>query len=431
MRYGYVLAATAFLALATFADDGLTLSAAVGPALNSDAQWVGYVDIASKGSPFNLLERSTGTKVTCTQSGGLDSSISLSADGRWAAIASPVNGVKQVFLLDRQTPGNPLLLSVEASGKPGALTSVSPSISADGRLVAFVSMSSLLTGEKVMGWSIYVWDANTKNLTCIPVASEGRQFGGGASKSSQDSFSETREGPGFRVSVSGGASGSAGGGGTSSGSTQIGAPAVSLSGDGAYIAYSMSGKVWLVNRETGESRTISPPMGIASSPATNRDGRFTAYVFGTDAYVYDRETGETKNVTHPGAAVATGPVRLPNAAGSQSGGSHSDNHISINRAPNSISVSGSASSSSSSSAHSSSQNSASGKDAGGGTPRVAISADGSVVAFDGGKKQTILVGDWQNGELVQVAEGSQVALSGDGKWVAYVTKKNEVMVVKR
>ena len=77
---------------------------------------------------------------------------SVSGDGRFvafvAAVASPANGgakrMPQVYVLDRET-GRAAIVSASASGTPGNLSSLSsPRISADGRFVAFMSFASNL-----------------------------------------------------------------------------------------------------------------------------------------------------------------------------------------------------------------------------------------------------------------------------------------------
>src|SRR5262249_51544774 len=82
-------------------------------------------------------------------SGGL----SISADGRFVAfetsartlVAGDTNGVLDVFVRDRDL-GTTERVSVDAHGGQGNGESGSPSISADGRCIAFLSRASNLVG---------------------------------------------------------------------------------------------------------------------------------------------------------------------------------------------------------------------------------------------------------------------------------------------
>jgi Tol biopolymer transport system component len=89
---------------------------------------------------------------------------SISADGRLVVfgsdasnlIAADGNGWSDVFERDRQT-GRTTRLSVSTAGAESSGPSYSPTLSADGRQVAFVSLSSDLIGGDANGWDdIYV-----------------------------------------------------------------------------------------------------------------------------------------------------------------------------------------------------------------------------------------------------------------------------------
>lgn len=87
---------------------------------------------------------SSGAQVSTDSSGGA----SVSADGRYVAfctasalVSDDTNGVKDVYLRDRQT-GTTTRVSVMSNGKQpsdGGGFSYTPSISADGRYIAFHS----------------------------------------------------------------------------------------------------------------------------------------------------------------------------------------------------------------------------------------------------------------------------------------------------
>lgn len=96
--------------------------------------------------------------------GAASSSPSISSTGRFVAFASSASNLipgvsgSQIYLHDRQT-NQTTLVSIDNSGHPasgGGSVTNSPTISSDGRFVAFVSNATLVTG--VVGWQIYLRD---------------------------------------------------------------------------------------------------------------------------------------------------------------------------------------------------------------------------------------------------------------------------------
>src|SRR5262245_8151452 len=91
---------------------------------------------------------------------------SVSADGRFVAFVSvgtnlvpgDTNGSLDVFVRDRQT-GTTERVSVSSGGAQANGISYQPSISADGRYVAFVSdAAGLVTGDTNGTWDVFVRD---------------------------------------------------------------------------------------------------------------------------------------------------------------------------------------------------------------------------------------------------------------------------------
>ena len=127
--------------------------------------------------------------------GGLDPtdasfSPSISADGRYVAFASysehlvpgDVNNNIDVFLKDTST-GAIERISVSAAGVGGINGSEAPAISGDGRYVAFRSTSSnLVTGDTNAVNDIFVKDRQTSAVTRINLDPVGAQAVGGASE---------------------------------------------------------------------------------------------------------------------------------------------------------------------------------------------------------------------------------------------------------
>lgn len=105
---------------------------------------------------------------------------SISADGRWVAFASESgsltandwNGQQDVFVRDRQTPTT-ILVSARPDGYSGNITSWSPEISADGRWVAFVSYAhDLVTGDADRNAASDVFLRDLQSATTIRVSTD-------------------------------------------------------------------------------------------------------------------------------------------------------------------------------------------------------------------------------------------------------------------
>lgn len=118
------------------------------------------------------------------QEGNNDSSwASTSADGRFVAFESRAytlvpgdgNGSVDVFVHDRHT-GNTTLISASSAGVQGWDNSYAPSISADGRFVAFwSSANNLVSGDTGAADDIFIRDRITGETTRISVDSSGAE----------------------------------------------------------------------------------------------------------------------------------------------------------------------------------------------------------------------------------------------------------------
>jgi len=103
---------------------------------------------------------------------------SISPDGRFVAFESRAanlvpgdyNGYGDVFVHDRQT-GQTTRVSVASDGSEANDTSGEPAISTDGRYVAFYSQGNL--GTNCYGCNVYLHDRQTAQTTCVSVASDG------------------------------------------------------------------------------------------------------------------------------------------------------------------------------------------------------------------------------------------------------------------
>jgi Tol biopolymer transport system component len=113
---------------------------------------------------------------------------SISGDGRFVAFYSRASNLRprdtkssgDIFVRDRLT-NTTTLVSVDSAGNPGNLQSGSPSISADGRFVAFTSdASNIVPGDTntesgIVGRDIFVRDTLTNTTTRVSVDSAGTQ----------------------------------------------------------------------------------------------------------------------------------------------------------------------------------------------------------------------------------------------------------------
>ncbi len=105
---------------------------------------------------------------------------SISANGRYVAfesmatnlVADDTNGLSDVFVRDRAT-GQTTRVSVDSAGNPGTWGSHRPSISADGQLVAFSSWSELVAGDLNGASDVFVRDRTAGTTTRVSVDSLG------------------------------------------------------------------------------------------------------------------------------------------------------------------------------------------------------------------------------------------------------------------
>jgi Tol biopolymer transport system component len=118
-----------------------------------------------------------------TEANGDSSNPSLSGNGRFIAFASVArnlvpndsNGVQDVFVRDTQT-GNTTRVSIGTNGAQGTLESRDPAISADGRFVVFTSDASNLVSNDTNNVSdVFIRDRQTGATTRLSVTSAGAQ----------------------------------------------------------------------------------------------------------------------------------------------------------------------------------------------------------------------------------------------------------------
>ena len=176
---------TGAIACVSVASNGFpALDESSSPSISGDGQRVVFASEASDiiatdtNKLIDIFLRELGTQTTTrisesasgAQADGSSSGPRLSADGRFVAFASvatnlvpgDTNGMSDVFVRDLQ-PGAVERISAGASGVQTDGASEGPSISADGRWVAFAStalnlLSGSTNGEPVRVWDVYVRD---------------------------------------------------------------------------------------------------------------------------------------------------------------------------------------------------------------------------------------------------------------------------------
>lgn len=194
------------------------------------------------------------------------------------------NGFSDIFVHDRHK-GETTRVSVASDGAEANEVSLYTAISADGRIVVFLSQASnLVSGDTNNMRDVFTHDRQTGQTTRVSVASDGSQADG-------HSFAPV------------------------------------ISDDGRFVAFTSYAMnlvpettnpnemdIFVHDRQTGETSRVSvagdgtEANGTSDSPAISADGRFVAFhsaasnlVPGdtnskTDIFVHDRQTGETTRV---------------------------------------------------------------------------------------------------------------------------------------
>ena len=167
------------------------------PVLSSDGRYVTYMSNASNLVPGDTNNRTdvfvtdlqTGTTTRAsvapdgTQGNRYSSSPSISADGRFVAfysdatnlVAGDTNNRTDVFVTDTQT-GTLTRVSVASDGTQGNGYSFSPAISADGRYVAFESdATTLVVSDTNNAQDVFLTDLQTGTTILVSAKADGTQ----------------------------------------------------------------------------------------------------------------------------------------------------------------------------------------------------------------------------------------------------------------
>jgi Tol biopolymer transport system component len=259
---------------------------------------------------------------------GASSSPAISSDGRYIAfrsaasdlVSGDTNGADDIFLRDRGA-WTTTRISVDSAGAQANASSYSPSISSDGRYIAFrSSASNLVSGDTNGADDIFVHDRSTGATTRVSVDSAGAQANG---PSSSPSISGDGGEVAFRSAASNLVSGDTNGvhdvfvrdrsAGTttrvsvgSTGQAKAASGSPSISSDGSRVAFESgaglhgsddngTGDVYLYDRVASTVTWASQwADGRSSSPAISGDGRYVA--FGSDSPVFVGDVNNARDV---------------------------------------------------------------------------------------------------------------------------------------
>ncbi len=167
------------------------------PSISSDGRYVAFYSAASNlvggdtNGAFDIFVHDSQSGLTervSVDSGGAQANFSsllpsISADGRYVAfyshasnlVGGDTNDVEDVFVHDRES-GTTERVSVDSGGAQGIRDSDDPSISADGRYVAFESYAAnLVGGDTNDAQDIFVHDRQSGTTERVSIASVGAQ----------------------------------------------------------------------------------------------------------------------------------------------------------------------------------------------------------------------------------------------------------------
>ena len=223
---------------------------------------------------------------------GGSSSPSISADGRFVAflsdasnlVADDLNRLRDVFVVDRQT-GTTTRASVDSAGAEANLDSFTPVLSADGRFVVFTSFAfNLVTDDINEGSDVFVRDLQGQTTTRVSVYEGGYEA----------------EGDSLRPAIS------------------ADGRIVAFDSDAWNLAWGDTNDdfdVFVHDRETGVTTRVSvddsgtQADGASLRAALSADGRYVAFYTeasnlvpgdtngASDVLIYDRQSGAEKRVS--------------------------------------------------------------------------------------------------------------------------------------
>jgi Tol biopolymer transport system component len=166
------------------------------PAISTDARFVAFVSEATNVVPGDtngvadvfLRDRWAGTtvRVSGANADAPSDAPAISADGRYVAFTSEAalvpgdtNGMADVFVRDVRT-GSLRRVNVSTTGAQANALTVSPTMSADGRYVAFTSEAALVPGDTDGVADVFLRDLRAGATVRASLAADGGQGDGGS-----------------------------------------------------------------------------------------------------------------------------------------------------------------------------------------------------------------------------------------------------------
>lgn len=264
-----------------------------------------FVHDRESGETTRVSVASDGTQGSASANHGQSGEPTISADGRFVAFESTFSNLvagdtatcaslpniapgecPDVFVHDRQT-GQTIIVSVASDGTQANDQSFAPAISADGRSVAFVSAASnLVAGDTNAFLDVFVHDLQTGETSRVSLASDGTE-------GNEVSFAPSISADGRIVAFVSDANNF-----------------VPRDTNGRREAF-LGEDVFVHDRDTGETTLVSmafnrrPSNDASFEPSISADGRFVAFSsFASnlvrkdtnkiqDVFVRERETGTT------------------------------------------------------------------------------------------------------------------------------------------
>lgn len=249
------------------------------------------------------------------------SAVSLSADGRSLAFASEADNVaandtnlcRDVFLRDL-VAGTNLLLSVDTNGFSGDGLSAEPSISADGRYVAFTSSAdNLVAGDTNKASDVFVRDLQAGTTILVSLKTSGTAPG------NKHSYSPIISSDGryvmFLSKATDLATGSYSGtenlfvrdlqAGTNYALTTAGVASAAMTPDGRFVSFIGNNTLFVWDSPSRTKTLVTSASGL-SVAAISPDGNRIVYSATTGLYVRDRAASTTTYIgpalsgSHPG-----------------------------------------------------------------------------------------------------------------------------------
>jgi hypothetical protein len=170
--------------------DGSQLAGSEVPKINGNGRCVVFQsDIGFSGSAIRVKDLETGTLAQANtsaagvQANGPSGEATISADGRYVAfwsyatnlVANDTNNQRDIFVKDLTT-GSILRANLSATGTAANDSSYSPSLSGNGRYVAFVSAATtLVPGVFNAQWDVFVKDLVSGAIVRANVSAGGAQ----------------------------------------------------------------------------------------------------------------------------------------------------------------------------------------------------------------------------------------------------------------